>query len=476
MKRLLTVLALAASAMASPVRAAVRPASPEAVVPPVRPSTQQPTATEPGIVASPQFPGVPRTPVAAPNGDSVRVYVMTFGPGDDVWEKFGHNAIWVHDPVAGTDQAYNYGMFDFRQENFVLRFVQGRMLYWMAGFDAGFTLDHYRQQNRDVWVQELNLTPAQRAELRDFLVWNQRDENRFYRYDYYRDNCSTRVRDAMDRVLHGALRARWGNVPTATTYRSHTERLTADDVPTYTGLMIGLAQPADRRITAWEEMFLPMRLRDYLRTAGTHDAAGRVVPLVRTERQMVQAVGRPAERTAPPQRIAWYLLAGVTIGGVIVLLGMRARRSGAARFGFAALASLWLILIGFGGLILLGLWTLTDHAIAYRNENLFQFDPVALPLILLVPCMAYGARWAARPAARIAVIAAALSVLGFALQALPWFYQVNGVVIALALPVHVALAYTALRLRDEVLAQPRPFASAPADTSKRPAQRRARNA
>ena len=77
-------------------------------------------------------------------------------------------------------------------------------------------------------------------------------ENRDYRYDYYRDNCSTRVRDALDRVLGGDPRADWGG-PTGTTYRSHTRRLTTEDLPLYTGLEDGLGEPVDRPIDEWEE-------------------------------------------------------------------------------------------------------------------------------------------------------------------------------------------------------------------------------
>ena len=149
------------------------------------------------------------------------------GVGTRVWERFGHNAILVDDRQRGTRTAYNYGLFDFRQEDFLLRFIQGRMWYWMQGLDADAMVRSYVRDNRSVWVQELDLSPEERLALRDFLVWNERPENRHYRYDYYRDNCSTRVRDALDRVLNGRLRARTDSVATGTTYRFHTKRLTA---------------------------------------------------------------------------------------------------------------------------------------------------------------------------------------------------------------------------------------------------------
>jgi hypothetical protein len=88
----------------------------------------------------------------------------------------------------------------------------------------------------------------------------------------------------------------------------------------------------------------------------------------------------------------------------------------------------------------------TDHAIAYRNLNLSQLSPFALPLVLFLPALAYGARWAAKWALRLSLVVAAMSVLGLLLKVLPWFHQVNGEMIAMALPVNLAVAWAAWRL------------------------------
>ena len=393
-------------------------------------------------------------PFAAPSqaDSTLRIYLLTMGPGDAIWERFGHNAIWVHDPQSGRDPAYNYGMFDFRQENFILNFARGRMLYWMQGFDAYVTLDHYRSFNRSVWVQELNLTPEQAARVKEFLEWNEQPENRFYRYDYYRDNCSTRVRDVIDRVLGGALKAATDSVPSGTTYRWHTRRLVAENassIPMYTVLEGGLGPGADRPISKWEELFLPMRLHDEVRTLKVRDASGNLVPLVAREQTVFTAL-RPPERSGPPRSwLIGYLAAGLAVGGVIALLARAARRSTAARVGFSLVTVPWLLFTGVGGVILLGLWGLTDHAIAYRNTNLFQLSPLALPLVALVPALAWGKRWARRGGVRLALVMAALSVLGVLLKVLPWFHQVNGEIIALALPINLAIAWAAWRLAGE---------------------------
>lgn len=371
-------------------------------------------------------------------GAELGVFLITMGPGDQVWERFGHNALWIHDPVRGTDKVYNYGIFDFEQEDFLLRFVQGRMLYWMAAHDVDLTIRAYELANRSVWIQELNLAPAAKLALRDFLEWNEQPENRYYRYDYYRDNCSTRVRDAIDLALGGSLRAEAERLPATGTYRDHTRRLTAGDPLVYTGLMLGLGSAADAPISVWEEMFLPMRLRDHLRTVTITDEEGREVPLVKSEVTVFEA-DRDPEPSGPPESTPGYLLIGLAGAAVLAGLGARVDRSRAARAGLAALAVTWALVSGMGGLLLAGLWGFTDHAIAYRNENLFQVNPLNLALVVLVPALALGWSRAARPALWIAGASAALAVLGLALKGLPIFGQVNGPIIALALPINVGL-------------------------------------
>lgn len=239
-------------------------------------------------------------PESAEPGSELTVYLMTIGQGDAVWERFGHNAIWVHDAARGTDVAYNYGIFVFGP-GFYSRFLRGDMMYRMEPMDGPASLRHYTESNRSVWLQELNLTPAQRLKLLDFLEWNARDENKFYAYDYFRDNCSTRVRDALDLALDGGLHEATTGKPTGTTYRSHSLRLTSPQIATSTGLLLGLGALADRPIDAWEESFIPMRLMDHVRDMRVERPDGTSEPLVRSERLLFQAT-RSAEPDRPPPR------------------------------------------------------------------------------------------------------------------------------------------------------------------------------
>ena len=178
----------------------------------------------------------------------------------------------------------------------------------------------YQYQNRTMVAQALNLTPAQKRELQEFLEWNAQPENREYRYDYYRDNCSTRVRDVLDRVLGGRLRAATEGVPTGTTFRWHTDRLIADDKSAYVGLLVARRRrrPADRRVAGDVPAGGRARPGGAAQRAGTD---GRMVPLVASEHVLVEAVNRAPERTQPPFWLPYFLAAGIALGAVLAGLG-----------------------------------------------------------------------------------------------------------------------------------------------------------
>jgi hypothetical protein len=393
-----------------------------------------------------------QTPQTAEPGSELTIYLMTMGAGDEVWEKFGHNAIWVHNALAHTDVAYNWGLFDFNSKDFLPRFLKGDMLYWMGGFDLQSTIDQYRQANRPVWAQELNLTPAQRSSLVQFIEWNERPENRFYHYDYYRDNCSTRVRDALDRALGGVIRRASEHVPSGTTYRFHTQRLTQDDKWVYAGTLLGLGQPVDHPITRWEEMFLPVRLRNDIRGIRVSDATGASVPLVKSEMTLFAST-RPAEAEVPTTHIPAYFIAGMLVLFVALMLRhMADGGSNGARIGLLLFTGAWNLVVGFFGTLLASLWLFTNHVYSYHNENLLQANELSLILAVMI---FISLRKKTRPGGGvvspgtelIAWIVAAVALLGFVIQILPMFYQVNGEIIAMILPAHVGIALALWRRR-----------------------------
>ena len=129
------------------------------------------------------------------------VTLVTCGPGEELYEAFGHTAIRVHDSNIGLDVVYNYGTFDFDQPNFYWNFVQGRSLYMLAANRYSNFIRAYQYYNRSVREQYLNMTLPQKQALLDKLLWNAKVENRNYLYDYFFDNCSTRPRDVLNLSL-----------------------------------------------------------------------------------------------------------------------------------------------------------------------------------------------------------------------------------------------------------------------------------
>jgi hypothetical protein len=380
-------------------------------------------------------------------GSNLRISVITIGPGAQVWERFGHNAIMLEDTRTGQAVWYNYGMFDFGAKDFWPRFMKGDMRYWMQGGQVRLELPFYFESNRTVWAQELDIEPAQRLEIERFLEWNALPENKFYHYDYFRDNCSTRVRDVVDRVIGGAIKAQTEKIPGGVTYRSERRRLTESRHPVYVGIELGLARPTDEPISRYEEMFLPMALHRYLRDVTVTDADGTTHPLVKSERTLYTSTAtQPPPQ--PPTWWPWFLLAGLIVGGALYATGRSFETSAPARTGFLVIGGAWTLFAGLGGLVLAALWGLTDHWATYYNENLLQLSPVALLLALTLRRVAWRPRKPHPVAERLAMFVAISSLAGLALKLLPGASQVNWEIIAFALPVNLGLAAAVIGRRS----------------------------
>jgi hypothetical protein len=372
-------------------------------------------------------------------GSDVTAFLLTVGNGSQVWELFGHTAIWIHDNRTMRDSVFNWGEFDMRAPHFILHFVQGLMLYQMGGQSLPDVLYASRYFNRTVWSQELALSAAQKDTLLAIIRENSRPENVHYRYDYFVDNCATRPRDILNRVLGGQLRVGADSVTTHS-YRWHTLRLMQGNLPLAVGVDIGLGEPADRPITRWQEMFLPRALHDWVATRQVPDSTGALVPLVREERVLFQAT-RPPEPAAPPN-YAWLWIVGIGVAVVLGVLGMRATRGhgrAAVRGAAAALLGLWSLACGVLGVLLVILWTATDHRFAYSNENLLLFNPIWLGLAVLLPMWVLRGRLP-RTTRVVGYALAGLACLAALAHVVGLSRQHNGALIGLALPPALAIA------------------------------------
>ena len=354
------------------------------------------------------------------------------GQGDQVYELFGHNAIWVHDPTTRTDTVYNWGVFDFRTPGFIPRFLLGDMRYMMAGESVQNTLATYQYLNRRVWGQELDLTPGEKRSLVDFIHWNAREENRQYRYDYYLDNCSTRVRDAIDRVIGGRLRAYLRGIPTTETYRGHSLRMMQSAPLLVTGVEVVLGRPTDVPLSADQTAFLPVQLMNHVKDFRVD---GR--PLVAREFIFSEANRGPEPATVPA---LWKALLpiGIVLALLLIGLGIAPRARVASAIFVAIIAGV----IGIVGTIIFLLVTVTDHVAAHGNENMWMLNPVWLVVAVAVPMALVRGRWG--PVARWAVYAGvALGLCAVLMHVVGMSRQPNWDVIGLLLPAELAIGAVA---------------------------------
>jgi hypothetical protein len=367
-------------------------------------------------------------------GDNLTVYALTFGPGDHPFFKFGHNAILIQ-PANVQGLVYNFGTFAFDSPSLIPKFLRGKFMYWLSVAGVDDTLESYASANRSILAQELDLTPAQRWNLWEALRINARPENREYLYDYFYDNCSTRVRDAIDRAVGGRVRAA-GQEPMPMTFRGHALRMTADLWPEAVGINIGLGRSADIPLNRWDESFLPERLAELLRSAKTADATGEK-NLVKSERVLFQAM-RPPKPAQPPSWTLYFLLVGLALGSLLFGMG-RLGRVAVARVLLGCVASLLGLAFGFIGLALVCLWAFTNHRIAHSNANIFQFAPWSLGLLGYGVGVALGWPRATKWAQFLALSAVAASLAGLLCKAWPGLSQSNGPFIVLCLPIWAGL-------------------------------------
>ena len=369
--------------------------------------------------------------LTAPSED-LEVSLVTYGPGQVYWERFGHNAIRIRDRVSGESGDFNYGVFDFEDRAFLLNFARGHMRYMIDAEDSDVNQQDYIDAGRSVLEQRLALSAEQAGKLRSFLIWNLQPENLEYEYDYLTSNCSTRIRDVLNSVLGGVLHPALAARPAPLTYRQQIDRLMASEPSMMLPMDLGMGPSTDRPLNEWEESFLPMVLAREIRGVSIPDERGGTRPLVVVEREISPNRLKPPGQSAP--NLSWRL-GGV---GLVLAVVMVVSRPRFPTF-VASLGVIYLTLAGLLGTILLALWTLTTHYAAWNNANLLIFNPFAFLLLASVwrNRTGAGASQLARILLAIQIGAASIGVIlhflpGVAQQNLPW--------LLFAIPVWLAIA------------------------------------
>jgi hypothetical protein len=298
-----------------------------------------------------------------------RITVLTCSPGPDLYSVFGHSAIRVEDEYRGQrlDEVYNYGTFEF-DEDFYFKFVKGHLDYKLSRTDFGTFQQEYLYTGRGIIEQELRLDSADRQRLYALLIENYKPENRVYRYDYFYDNCSSRIGEIICKSAQGDIKL---------TYVSQEPYTFRDAIDNYLqhmpwsdlGIDIALGLPCDRVMDSGQDMFLPDSLLMELNFA-TYKQGGLVSRPVEV---IPQEYYPQAANKGTPMQV--FLL--------VLLIQVVWQRFAPKQPMVTLFDRLLLFVTGIIGVLLAFLWFGTDHQAAAWNLNLLWANPLNLCIAFL---------------------------------------------------------------------------------------------
>jgi hypothetical protein len=311
----------------------------------------------------------------------LRITLLTCSPGNELYSTFGHTAIRVQDAGTGTDVVYNYGTFEFSPD-FYVKFVRGKLLYALAVESFHDFSYAYQYESRSVVEQEILLGCTQKQALLASLRLNALEQNRYYRYDFLLDNCTTRAGDMIALQAEGPVQYRKIIPAEAPTFRNLLHVYLDKGLQFWSklGIDLLLGSRIDRRVTNKEAMFLP----DNLMKAMDGATAG--------ERLLVTPP-RPVLTLPSPLGQASLLTPGVVLTLTCLLLAFVTQQRNRWQKIQRVIDFLLFFTSGLIGVLLLFMWFGTDHYWCGNNFNLVWAIPLNLPAAFVL----FGQKgWAAK--------------------------------------------------------------------------------
>lgn len=294
-----------------------------------------------------------------------KISILTCNPGTETYSMYGHSAIRVSDPVYQIDAVFNYGLFSYDSPHFFYRFAKGQTDYMMGGQRFSSWLPEYEEERRSVYEQVLNLSPEGKSKLFQALIENAKSENRVYRYNFFMDNCATRVRDMIERNA-GALIHFTDNHPTES-YRDLIKLYHHSFRWIDFGIDLLVGRKADESVSAYGQMFLPEYLMNQFAKAQI-TVDGKATPLVIETKTLLEYPNSKQNSDLPWPSIVFGLLFVV-----IAAISLRAFKQ---QKNIDWLDYSLLILTGLAGLII-GWFTLfSEHPAMSPNYNLLWAFPL----------------------------------------------------------------------------------------------------
>ncbi len=297
--------------------------------------------------------------------NKAQISLITGSPGQDVYNIFGHSGLRVYDPSIGLDIMYSYGTFDFDTPNFLLKFAQGKLNYSISVAQYPPFIAFYQREGRTVYEQVLDLTFEEKNAVFAFLQNNFKPENRYYLYDFFYDNCSTRIRDALKKIFKDNIKYNEDQLAQNKSFRACVDPYVNKPWVRF-GIYLLLGAPADKIADGYNTMFLPDNLMEGFSKAQIK-RNGQWIALAPESKIVSQSlISAPPFMWLNPYSVMWGLSAVLIL---ITFLGYRKQKiSYALDFGL-------FFLMGLVGLLFLFMWFGTNHQTCAWNFNLLWALP-----------------------------------------------------------------------------------------------------
>lgn len=304
-----------------------------------------------------------------------RISLITCDAGNEIYAHFGHSAIWVYDDSLGIDKVYNYGTFDFDDPDFMIKFASGKLLYKLSISDMDHFIYEYVHSNRTVRELLLNLSLNQKKKIYQFLENNYLPENRYYLYDFYFDNCATRIRDVFENALGDSLQLDYSLFENKeTTFRQLIKPDLIEEKWLTLGIDLILGAGVDNITMPKEFTFLPINMEKSFENGDIVDNTLNK-PFVLAKRTLFEAKPQPQKKNSRMQNptfIMWMLFVLLLL--IFIWAFRKQIKIGVIDF------FLWLIpaLLGF---VLVLLMLFSDHHVVKDNWNVLWANPVHIVFV-----------------------------------------------------------------------------------------------
>ena len=304
----------------------------------------------------------------------LRISLLTCGPGEELYSTFGHSAVRVTDSASNEDIVYNYGTFSFDEPGFYTKFVRGKLMYYLSTQDFISFKQDYEQEQRGMIEQVLNLSCNEKNKMAQLLMQNLMGENKFYKYDFFFDNCTTRLRDLLEKSADSPVHYT-SVIDKPTTFREHIFEYMDhyDKKWIKLGMDLLLGAKTDAVMSNREAMFLP----DYL-LKGFDSASIGSKPVLKSKNIVIDIPEQKVEKNFFPDPVFIFSLLLITIVAVSFSKNNSIQK---LLYGFDGFI---FFVAGFSGILILFMWFGTDHVVCKNNYNLLWAWPTHAVMALFI--------------------------------------------------------------------------------------------